>query len=75
MPGQGLIKMIPIKTEFDGISLPSTFERLEALWISIRDAQVKARNELRMMHWDEDSSTIHLDHASSTGLYRMQVFI
>jgi len=75
MPRQGLIKMIPIKTDFDGISLPSTFQKLAALWISMRDARTKAVNDLKMMHWDKESSSIHTDHASSTGLYRMQVFI
>lgn len=61
---------LTLKQQFEGFSIPSTYERIEALCYTLKQAQIKAINELKCLHRDPESSEIHVDHPSSTGLYQ-----
>lgn len=58
-------------TEFEDFTIPSTYAKAESLYFVFRDVRIKAINELKMLHRDPESSEIHCDHPSSTGLYRL----
>jgi hypothetical protein len=60
--------MVLKRPEFEGLSLPSTYERIRELVIALRRGQIKAINDLKCLHWDKDGNIC--TNPSSTGFYQ-----